>query len=196
MHDADDITGLLQRTAGGDPQAEQELFEKVYSSLRKIASSHLRKERRDHSLQPTALINEAFILLMRGAEVNFNSRQHFYAVAAHQMRRILIDHARKRSATKRAGDLQKVNLEKAQVFTMDNPDFVILLDTALTRLAAKSARACRVVELHVFAGLTLEETGEATGVCMRTAKRDWETAQKWLLREIYGEAKQASSTGS
>ena len=193
MNDLGNITGLLQRTADGDMQAEQELFRQVYSSLHKIAAGHLRKERRDHTLQPTALINEAFVLLMRGAEVNFNSRNHFYSVAATQMRRILIDHARRRSATKRPSSLKRSELEYAQSFTMEDPDFLISLDQSLQRLAAVSERACKAVELHVFAGLTLEQVAVALDFSSRTIKRDWDTAQKWMARDLTGSKSAASA---
>ncbi len=194
MSDSVDVTGLLQRTAGGDLQAEEELFRQVYSSLHRIAANHLRKERRDHTLQPTALINEAFVLLMRGRDLNFNSRAHFYAIAATQMRRILIDYARKYNAAKRPSGKHRVDIEKAHVFSMDDPEFVVGLDQALERLSAQSKRACRVVELHVFAGLTLDQVATALGFSSRTIKRDWDTAQKWLYRELYGEAAKAAAT--
>jgi RNA polymerase sigma factor (TIGR02999 family) len=184
MSEPGDVTGLLQRSANGDRQAEEQLFTQVYDSLRRIAASHLRKERKDHTLQPTALINEAFVLLMRGAEINFNSRDHFYAVAATQMRRILIDHARRHTAAKRPNALHRVELEKAQKFSMEDPDFLLALDQSLHRLAAESERACKVVELHVFAGLTLEQVATALNRSSRTIKRDWDTAQKWLYRDL------------
>ncbi len=184
MSEPGEVTGLLQRSANGDRQAEEQLFTQVYDSLRRIAASHLRKERKDHTLQPTALINEAFVLLMRGAEINFNSRDHFYAIAATQMRRILIDHARRHTAAKRPNALHRVELEKAQSFSMEDPDFLLALDQSLHRLAAESERACKVVELHVFAGLTLEQVATALNRSSRTIKRDWDTAQKWLYRDL------------
>jgi RNA polymerase sigma-70 factor (ECF subfamily) len=184
MSEPGDVTGLLQRSANGDRQAEELLFSQVYDSLRRIAASHLRKERKDHTLQPTALINEAFVLLMRGADINFNSRDHFYAVAATQMRRILIDHARRRVAAKRPNALHRVELEKAQSFSMEDPDFLLALDQSLHRLAAESERAVKVVELHVFAGLTLEQVATALNRSSRTIKRDWDAAQRWLRRDL------------
>lgn len=184
MSEPGEVTGLLQRSANGDRQAEEQLFTQVYDSLRRIAASHLRKERKDHTLQPTALINEAFVLLMRGAEINFNSRDHFYAIAATQMRRILIDHARRHTAAKRPNALHRVELEKAQSFSMEDPDFLLALDQSLHRLAAESERACKVVELHVFAALTLEQVATALNRSSRTIKRDWDTAQKWLYRDL------------
>jgi RNA polymerase sigma factor (TIGR02999 family) len=180
------ITRLLRRWEQGDREADEELFRHVYAMLHRMASRRVRAERRDHTIQPTALINEAYLALMKGAEVKFVDRTHFYTIAARVMRRILIDHARKRAAARRPDHLDRVEIEKAQVFALDNPEFMLALDEVLNRLRDQSDRACKVVEMRIFGGLSIEEIASALGVATRTVKRDWQMARLWIYNELYG----------
>jgi RNA polymerase sigma factor (TIGR02999 family) len=180
------ITELLRRREGGDRQAEEELFRQVYERLHQMAARRLRTERPDHTLQPTALIHEAYLALIGGATVKFNDRMHFYAVAARIMRRILIDHARQRAALRRPGNQQRVDMIQAQIFSLDDPEFILSLDKALERLREQSERACKVVELHTFAGFQLDQIASSLGVSTRTIRRDWQVARLWIYRELYG----------
>ena len=183
-----DVTRLLaelQRGGGGD--AALRLFPIVYEELRALADSQLRRERPGHTLQPTALVHEAFLKLVGQEEARFESRSHFFAIAATAMRRVLVHHAEKVRSEKRGGGREKRRLDTASDFAApdgSDPVDLIELDAALHRLADLDARKAKVVELRFFAGLSVEETASATESSPATVKRDWEFAKVWLLREL------------
>jgi RNA polymerase sigma-70 factor (ECF subfamily) len=191
-----DITELLARARSGDPNATSTLMERIYGELHRLAVYYMRSERSDHSLQPTALVNEAYEHLFAGGGVDWHNRQHFLAVAAQVMRRVLIDHARGHRAAKRGGAQTRVDLEDAALFTPARSEELIALDEALTRLAAWDPRQSRIVELRFFGGLTDEETAEVLNVSVRTVKRDWAIAKAWLYAELTkGNARVAGAMG-
>jgi RNA polymerase sigma-70 factor (ECF subfamily) len=184
----DAITALLTRTRGGDADAMNQLLPLVYQELHDVAARAFKRERRAITLQPTALVHEAYLQLIKNQGIRWRDRGHFYAVAALLMRRILVDHARARHAKKRGGLNTRIALagidagtamsEESQAFEL------VALDQLLTRLAARNARQATVVELRVFAGLTVDETAEALGLSPRTIKGDWQLARAWLIREL------------
>lgn len=180
----DDLTHMLSRLAEGDRSAADELLPLVYDQLRAVADSFFRKQPSDHTLQPTALVHEAYLRLAGGADKKWSGRSHFFAVASKAMRQILINHAQKRQAARRGGQCQKLtlieNLTPAPIRDAD----LLALDEALTRLAALSERMARVVELRFFAGMTVQEAAHVLGVSKRTIEGDWETARAWLSREL------------
>ncbi|RRA47560.1 sigma-70 family RNA polymerase sigma factor [Acidipila sp. EB88] len=179
------VTRILHAMRDGDSAAAQQLFPLVYAELHRLAQHYMRRERRDHTLQPTALINEAFLRLAPEA-IDWQDRQHFIAIAATTMRRVLVDHARAHHAQQRGGNLQRVELEDAQVAIEDRTFEVLAVDQALTRLQEQNPRQARIIELRYFAGLTLEEVAVLLGIAERTVKRDWALARIWLLREMGG----------
>jgi RNA polymerase sigma factor (TIGR02999 family) len=156
----------------------------VYNELRQLAASHLRRERSDHTLQATALVHEAYLRLVRQDSVNWQNRHHFFGAAANLMRRILVDHARGHAAEKRGSGISRVPLTEAIAMSQQQPAELLALDESLTRLAAVDPQQGRIVELRVFAGLSVEETAEILGVSPATVKRDWAVAKAWLLREL------------
>lgn len=181
----DDVTNLIRRSSSGDLDARARLFSSVYVELRRLARGVLRAERRDHTLQPTALVHEAYVRLAK-SDSPCTSRSHFFGIAASAMRRILVDHARARDAQKRGGGLARLTLETLEQAGQDpcaGVD-VLVLDDALTRLESLDPRQCEIVELRFFGGLSVEETATAMGVSERTVKRDWQMARAWLRREI------------
>ena len=189
--DGDDITALLQRWKTGDREALERLAPRVYAELRRIAARSLASERRDHTLQSTALVHEAFLKLVDQRSVDWQSRAHFFGLAAQLMRRILVDHARRVGRAKRGGDTPSVSLEAAG--EVADPAWsasadVFLLDAALRKLEAFDATQGRIVELRFFGGLTIEETAGLLGVSAMTIKRDWAVARAWLYRELSGSA--------
>ncbi|MEZ5291939.1 MAG: sigma-70 family RNA polymerase sigma factor [Vicinamibacterales bacterium] len=182
---APDVTRLLALAAGGDTPAKASLFDVLYHELRRLAVGAMRVERREHTLQPTALVHEAFVRLAEDA-TPVESRHHFFGIAAIVMRRILVEHARARHAAKRGGHAPRVSIED-----IDVPDEtpagdldIEALDRALTALAEIDPRQARIVELRFFAGLTVEETAGVTGISPRTVKREWQVARAWLRREM------------
>jgi RNA polymerase sigma factor (TIGR02999 family) len=184
------VTELLARWGDGDPQALETLMPLVYEELRRLASSYLRRERDDHTLQSTALVHEAYLRLVGGDAPHLQNRCHFFGVAAHLMRQILVDHARNHQAAKRGGPNSfkltlDPSLELAQDFQAVD---LIALDSALERLSTLDPEQSRVVELRFFAGLTIEDTSEVLGISPATVKRYWTTARAWLHREIAGGA--------
>ena len=181
------VTALLKRASRGDESARNELYPHIYQEMRRLASAYMARERAGHTLQPTALLHEAYLRLIDSKEVDWAGRGHFFATAAKIMRRILISHARTKQANKRGGELQRVDLEKAFVASAEPAPILISLDEALSRLELHSPRAYQLVELKFFAGLSFEEAALALNVSSRTLKRDWETAKRWLYREIQGE---------
>jgi RNA polymerase sigma factor (TIGR02999 family) len=177
---------LLRRLQEGDKGAEEHLIEKVYGELRKLAAAYLRRERLGHSLQPTALVNEAYLKLTKLDRLDWQDRSHFFGVAAHLMRQILVDHARTRRAGKRGGGVGVVPLDEARILDKGRPTEIIALDEALDRLHQKDPRAAKVVECRFFGGLSVEETAKVLGVAARTVKRDWSLGRAWLQRELSG----------
>jgi RNA polymerase sigma-70 factor (ECF subfamily) len=181
-----EVTSLLNDLRSGKKDAEAQLFSLVYDELRRIAAAYLRRERADHTLQPTALVHEAYLRLIDQSEQNWENRAHFLGIGAHLMRQILVDHARKRDADKRGGSKQPVPLDDLQI---EGPGFqslddLIALDDALLKLEEFDPRQCRIVELRFFGGLTEEEISHLLGLSVRTIKRDWSVARAWLYAEI------------
>ena len=178
-----EITGLLVRLRAGDKDAESRLAPLIYGRLHNMADRYMRSERPDHTLQATALLNEAYVQLV-GQEKDWHNRTHFFAVASQLMRRILIDHARSRRTQKRGGASERIHLDTLPMLIDDRADRLLALDDALLRLESWDARLSRVVELRFFGGLTEAEAAEAMGVSSRTVKRDWSLAKAWLYTEI------------
>jgi RNA polymerase sigma factor (TIGR02999 family) len=182
-----DVTQLLQRVSAGGAggsEALNDLLEIVHSELRKQAARYLRRERQNHTLQPTALVNEAFIKLIDQRHVRWQNRAHFFGVAAQAMRRIVIDHARTKNRVKRGGVQQAVTLDEAMIAGESRSIDVLALDEALDRLAGLDERQARIVELRYFAGLSVEETAEVTALSPATVKREWAMARAWLHAEL------------
>lgn len=181
-----EISVLLAGARAGDSGCESRLFELVYAELRRMAAGQLRHERANHTLQPSALVNEVY-LRMLGAGDGWDNRAHFFKTASGVMRRILVDHARARRAHKRDGRLQRVELDwEPAVFADNDIERVIAVDDALKKLADLDARQAKVVELRYFAGFDVVETAELLGVSEKTVKRDWSMARAWLLAEFEG----------
>jgi RNA polymerase sigma-70 factor (ECF subfamily) len=179
-----DVTQILQEVSGGDRDAPARLMPLVYDELRRLADHYLRQERPDHTLQPTALVHEAYLKLIDQTRVDWQNRAHFFGVAAQLMRRILVDHARRHRASKRGGFQQKLALDEAVDYSQPRDVDLVALDEALNVLAKLDERQSRIVELRFFGGLTIEETAEALGVSPATVKVDWSMAKAWLRREI------------
>lgn len=174
-----DVTRLLRSAAGGDRHAYNRLLEAVYEELRRMAGARMRLERPDHTLQPTALVHEAYLRLVRGTQ-RWEGRAHFFGAAAEAMRRILVDHARRKKARKRGGEAERVTFTDLGV-AAEQPDMDLLaLDEALTALCKLDPRLGRVVQLRFFAGLNIEETAAVLGTSAATVKRDWTYARAWL----------------
>lgn len=183
----DHVTELLREATVGSPAAAERVYRLVFDELRAIADRHLRKERRDHTLQATELVNEAFLKLIDQDRCAWDSRLHFFAIASQAMRRILVDHARKRGRQRRGGGWEAVPLDNAATVAGTDPDLRIVdLDLALDRLAESQPDKARVVELHIFGGLTHEESARLLGLSPRTISRYWDYAQAWLFREMTG----------
>jgi RNA polymerase sigma factor (TIGR02999 family) len=177
------ITHLLTEWSDGDQGALEKLTPLVYEELRQQAARYLRRERPGHTLQTTALINEAYLRLIDAREVRWQSRAHFFAIAANLMRRILVDHARKRDAEKRGGNQIRLTLNDVLAAKETDVD-LLAIDEALDRLAKIDEQQARVVELRFFSGLSVEETAAVLDVSPKTVKRDWSVARAWLRREI------------
>jgi RNA polymerase sigma factor (TIGR02999 family) len=182
------VTTLLVRWREGDRQALEELMPLVYEELRRLARHYLRQERSDHTLQSTALVHEAYLRLAGGNAPNWQNRAHFFGVAAHIMRQILVEHARGRDAAKRGGNVCKLALDDAVAPLQQIDVDVVALDRALTELSELDSQQGRIVELRFFGGLTIEDTSEVLGISPATVKRDWVTARAWLYRAMTGEA--------
>lgn len=182
-----DVTSVLLETTGGSPQAAHRLFSLLYNELRERATVLLRGERPGHTLRSTDLVHEAYLRLADQTRCRWQDRAHFLAVASQVMRRILIDHARRRGSQKRGGGHAKVSLDEALVIGTDEADHVLgALDDALRRLTQHHPEAARVVEMRFFGGLTLEECACVLGFSTRTVSRHWGFAQAWLFREMSG----------
>jgi RNA polymerase sigma factor (TIGR02999 family) len=177
--------------AGGNRDAEPRVILAVYSELRRMAEACMRRERPGHTLQATALVHEAYMKLVGQHSVNWQSRAHFFGVAAQAMRRILVDHARGHIREKRGGGREVVPIEDAIVFSPERSEEFLALDQALQELAVLDARQAKIVELRYFGGLTVEETAEVMAISSKTVKRDWAVAKAWLHGELkarYGNA--------
>ena len=181
-----EVTRLLHDWQGGDRAALERLTPLVYEELRRLASHYLRGERKDHTLQGTALVHEAFIRLVGQSGLELQSRAHFFGVASHLMRQILVDHARKHAAAKRGGGEQHLPIEEAAIFSPQRAANLISLDDALEELAKFDPRKSRIIEMRYFGGLQIEEIGELEGVAVATVRRQMRTAEAWLRKEMSG----------
>jgi RNA polymerase sigma factor (TIGR02999 family) len=186
------VTELLARWRSGDQNALDALMPLVYSELRQLAQHYLRRERSDHTLQGTALVHEAYLRLAGQSAPQWQNRAHFFGIAAHLMRQILVEHARGRGAAKRGGGATKMTLDESlgmsRAVAHPNEVDVIVLDKALHDLTELDAQQGRIVELRFFGGLTIEDTSEVLGISPATVKREWVTARAWLFRAMTGEA--------
>ncbi len=179
------VTELLVKLTDGNTQVLEALLPIVYGELRSLANNYLRRERVDHTLQPTALVHEAYMKLVDQRNVVWQNRAHFFGIAANIMRRILVDHARRHKSEKRGGEYSKEQLEEALVVVSDERSFELLaLDEALENLAEMDPQKARMVELRYFGGLSVEETAEVMGVSEITVKRHWKLAKAWLYGQI------------
>ena len=185
------VTRLLNRLTHGQPSDHEGLAEAVYAELRAIAKRHMAGERGDHTLQATALVNEAYLRLVGDPALEWDSRRHFYVAAAEAMRRVLIEHARSRGRIKRCGGWRRLSLEVLDLGEEENFDGILALDEALERLGEVDARAAEVVRLRFYAGLDVDQTVLAAGLSRRTVLRDWAYAKAWLAQTL--EASEASS---
>ena len=183
-----EITQLLRAWNGGDESALEKLMPIVYGELHRMARRYMAQESPDHTLQTSALVNEAYLRLVDAANANWQNRVHFFAVCAQAMRRILVDWARSRQALKRGGQVRPVQLDDALAVTEEQLVDLVALDDALNALAALDPRKSQVVELHFFGGLDLEETAEVLKVSSDTVLRDWKLAKNWLRCELSGES--------
>jgi RNA polymerase sigma factor (TIGR02999 family) len=181
------VTELLRAWSDGDDDALERLMPLVEAELRRLAGAYMRRERREHTLQPTALVNEAFLKLTEARHVRWQDRAHFLGISARLMRRVLVDHARHRGYQKRGGGAQRVTLHDGLAMSPDPALDVVALDRALDELAKVDVRKSRTIELRFFGGLSVEETAEVLKVSPDTVKRDWRLAKLWLLRELEGQ---------
>ena len=181
-----EVTQLLVDWSNGNQAALDRLMPLVDRELHRLAHHYMRQEKPGHTLQTTALVNEAYLRLVDQRHVHWKSRAHFFALSAQLMRRILVDHARKRRYAKRGGDAQKISFDEAMAVSRERGADLIALDDALNRLAAIDPRKSKVVELRFFGGLSVKETAEALKVSPETVMRDWKLAKAWLLGELSG----------
>ena len=189
MPTTQDVTALLRAWSNGDPEAGERLLPIVYGDLRRQAARLLRGERRDHTLEPTALVHETYLRLVEQRGADWRCRAQFFGVAAQAMRRILVDHARRHGARKRGGSWDRITLdENRQAWPAERDVDVLALEDALGELATLDPDKVRLVELRFFAGLSLEETAEVLGVSPSTVSREWRLARAWLLRRLRGAA--------
>jgi RNA polymerase sigma factor (TIGR02999 family) len=192
MAEPGEITLLLKRVRSGDREAQAELLPLVYEHLHGIAERQFQSERNGHTLQPTALISELYLRIIRDGDIDWQSRAHFYAVAASTIRRILVDYARVANAQRRPRPSGRVQFEDVVIYSNDRAEEILVVDEALRKLSEWDDRQAKVVELRFFGGLSFEETAEALGVSNRTVMRDWTMARAWLaasLRERERESK-------
>lgn len=181
-----DATLLLTAVERGDPTAAEKLLVLVYSELRRLATFRMSREPAGHTLQPTALVHEAWLRLMGGANPNFANRAHFFSAAAEAMRRILIDRARSKLAHKHGGGTQRVDIDVGEFVAPEPDEQMLAVHDVLDRLAARHPRQAELVKLRYFGGLTIEETAQLLGISVSTAKNDWTFSRAWLFREIKG----------
>ena len=184
MSSSSDVTGLLDEWARGDQRALDRLLPLVYDELRRIAARQLRRERAGHTLQPTALIHEAYLKLVDQRRVDWRNRAHFYGVACRVMRRLLVDHARRHNADKRGNGFEYVTIEEALNIRAASQTSVLELEHVIGRLEKLDPDLARLVELRAFGGCTLEEAADVMNVSRSTAKREWRTAKAWVTREL------------
>jgi RNA polymerase sigma factor (TIGR02999 family) len=192
--ESSDVTALLVRLSNGEEAALDRLLPAVYDELRRIAHNQLRGERADHTLRTTELVHEAYEKLVEHNAVDWQDRQHFFAVAARAMRQVLVDHARKKTAAKRGGDAPEMPLDDVTLLQETKTEDLIALDDALDRLAAQDERAAKVVECRFFGGYTIAETADVLDVSRSTVKRDWRGARAWLNRELGPDADLSEDT--
>ena len=178
-----EITQLLRDWSNGDEVALNELMPMVYNQLHQMANQYMRSQPSGHTLQPTALIHEAYVKLA-GSDQDWKNRAHFFGVASQAMRHILVDHVRSRRSLKRGSDPDRVPIEESILVSSERAEGLVELDEALTRLSALDERKGRVVELKYFGGLSTDEIGEVLGIASKTVTRDWQFARTWLLREL------------
>jgi RNA polymerase sigma-70 factor, ECF subfamily len=189
--DRGEVTVLLAKLTQGNEEAAGKLIPLVYSEMRRLAGAYMRRERSDHTLQPTALVNEAYLKLVEQRGVDWQSRSHFFGIAAQVMRRILVDHARGHLRDKRGGGQKPVPIDQALVFAPEQSEEILKLNEALDRLTKLDERQGKIVELRFFGGLTVEQTAELMGISPKTVKRDWSMAKAWLhgeMKTIHGHA--------
>jgi RNA polymerase sigma-70 factor, ECF subfamily len=179
-----DVTLLLKKLADGNQEAARELIPVIYRELHRLAVSHLRRERPDHTLQPTALVHEAYIKLVAQRNADWHNRAHFFAVASNLMRRILVDYARRQLRAKRGGRQPKLSLDEVVLLSPEGPDKMLALNECLTRLEQLDARQSRIVELRYFGGLTVEEAAAILGISATTVRREWTSAKAYLYGEL------------
>ena len=189
-----DVTQLLNRLSNGERQLEGELIAMVYDELHRLAEGYMRHERRDHSLQPTALVNEAYVRLVGDRPCSWKDRAHFFATAAKAMRHILVDYARRREANKRGGQMTRVDLDEAPLFTEERFPEVLAIEEALGRLDNIDPRQSQIVELRFFAGFSVNEVADLLQISRRTVLREWELARRWLYSEMNAMDEDASPT--
>src|SRR6476620_60456 len=183
------VTELLRAWSDGEDGALEQLLPLVEAELRRLARGYMGRERRGHTLQPTALVNEAFLRLTDARQIRWQDRAHFLGISARLMRRVLVDHARARGFRKRGGGAQRVTLDEGLIASPEPAVDVLALDRVLESLAAVDVRKSRVIELRFFGGLSVEETAEVLHVSADTVKRDWRLAKLWLLRELEGDGR-------
>jgi RNA polymerase sigma factor (TIGR02999 family) len=184
MSESHEITQILAEWRGGDADAIEKLFPLVYDELRRQAKRSLRQERSDHTLQPTALVHEAYMRLAGGSSLAVENRVHFFGIASRIMRQILVDHARQRNAEKRGGAAQRLSLENIDILPEQSAGDLLELNDALTLLERIDERKCKVVEMRFFGGLSENEIADVLGVSEKTVRRDWKFAKLWLFREL------------
>lgn len=187
MPSTEEVTQVLRELSDGHETAPERLMPLVYNELRRLAAGYLERERPEHTLQPTALVHEAYIRLVDWKNVSWQNRAHFFALAAQVMRRILVDHAREKKAEKRGGRLARLALEEAVSFPQQRDVDLIALDDALKELALIDPTQSKIVELRFFGGLTIEDTAETMKVSPATIKREWAMAKAWLHKRIVRE---------
>ncbi len=186
MMEPNDVTTLLSRVVEGENTASGELFARVYQELRALANSHFRDQPSDHTLQPTALVNEAFVRLLQGETAPTKNRGHFFALASRVMRQILVDHARARQAEKRGGGWQRITLSAVDTPSPDEFVDVLALNEVLDKLETLGERKARLVEMRFFSGLSMDEIAEVLGVARSTLAEEWRFVRAWLYRELQG----------
>ena len=179
------VTRLLRALTDGEIQAGEELLPLVYQELHRMAARYLRHERRDHTLQPTALVHEAYLKLVDQREVQWQGRRHFFGLAAQMMRRILVDHARRLRFVKRGGDWVRIPFDEVEPLGIERPDELVALDQALSELATIDPERARIVELRYFGGLEVQEIAELLGLSIPTVNRRWRAARAWLFHTLH-----------
>lgn len=186
MQQTGEITGMLAGWREGDRAALDRLLPLIHTELHRLARRHLGRERKDHSMQPSSLVQEAYLRMLPGVDAGWRNRAHFFAVASQVMRHVLVDYARQRRRVKRGGAAVHIPVDPAVVLSPDQVDEIVRVDLALQRLTKTDERKSRVFEMRFFGGLSVEETAEALGVAPNTVIRDWDFARAWLRRELSG----------